>query len=652
MFARVLIAVPLDEEFTYRIPQGMDVEVGRRVVVPFGSRQATGFVVAVEEEHPVDFRIRDITRLVDRKEPSFTVELIELARFVAGMYFCSAGQAISAMIPSGRRETESALFDSGASFRAIEQLSAQQESAIRTILSGRGVYYVYGVTGSGKSEVFLRVSEHVIAQGMQVIYLVPEITLTHQLSTDVMARFGGRVAILHSALTPSQRLRQWFRIMHHEVDLVIGARSAVYAPCAKLGLIIMDEEHENSYKSGSSPRYHARQVAQKRCEMNGVSFVMGSATPSMEAWAMMDRGLVRRIDMPLRVAGGSRPQIEVVSMLGIDRCISPRLEDEMRRTLIEGRTVILFLNRRGYSYYYHCDNCGHVIECPHCSVAMTYHRGSGRLQCHYCGYSQEPVDECPQCHSTSLSVAGHGTEKVEEEVVRLFPGARIARLDADAASQDKELVKRTIADFHDGRIDILLGTQMVAKGLNFPRLSLVGVISADSTLSVPDFRSEERTFDLLEQVAGRAGRYDSSGKVIIQTYRASSKAIVAVERNDAAGFYSQELGIRRLLSYPPYVRLIAIVFRSRDREKAEAAARSLGEVIDRVIASSSLEGHVSIVGISPCIIARKAGSWRYQMLLSARRMDMNEDVLRKALSLYDQPAGVHVEIDVDPLSLM
>ena len=299
MFARVLIAVPLDEEFTYRIPQGMDVEVGRRVVVPFGSRQATGFVVAVEEEHPVDFRIRDITRLVDRKEPSFTVELIELARFVAGMYFCSAGQAISAMIPSGRRETESALFDSGASFRAIEQLSAQQESAIRTILSGRGVYYVYGVTGSGKSEVFLRVSEHVIAQGMQVIYLVPEITLTHQLSTDVMARFGGRVAILHSALTPSQRLRQWFRIMHHEVDLVIGARSAVYAPCAKLGLIIMDEEHENSYKSGSSPRYHARQVAQKRCEMNGVSFVMGSATPSMEAWAMMDSTSSKFREIPI-----------------------------------------------------------------------------------------------------------------------------------------------------------------------------------------------------------------------------------------------------------------------------------------------------------------------------------------------------------------
>ena len=652
MFARVLIAVPIDEEFTYLIPEDMDVEVGRRVIVPFGSRSVTGYVVALEDEHPVDFRIRPITRLVDRKEPSFTNELIELAHFVSRMYFCSPGQALGAMIPSGRRETETSLFDSQTSFTPIEHLSAQQERAIGTILSAKGIYYLYGVTGSGKSEVFLRVSESVIAEGRQVIYLVPEITLTHQLSADVMARFSGRVAILHSALTPSQRLKEWYRILHHEVDLVIGARSAVFAPCARLGLIIMDEEHENSYKSGSSPRYHARQVAQKRCEMNGVSFVMGSATPSLEAWAMMERSLVTRIDMPLRVAGGSRPQIEVVSMLGIDRCISPRLEDEIRRTLIQRRGVILFLNRRGYSYYYHCDNCGHVVECPHCSVAMTYHRGSGRLHCHYCGYSQDLVDECPECHSTSLSVAGHGTEKVEEEVSRLFPSARVARLDADVASQDRQTVRAVIDGFRDGEIDILLGTQMVAKGLNFPRLSLVGVISADSTLSVPDFRSEERTYDLLEQVAGRAGRYDSSGRVLIQTYRASNKAIVAVERNDARGFYAQELEVRRMLSYPPFSRLVVITFRSRDKEQAEGGARTLADVVGRIVASSRLEDHVSIVGVSPCIIERKAGSWRYQLLLSSQRILMLEEVLRKALSLCSWPSSVHVEIDVDPLNLM
>ena len=275
MFARVLVAIPSSDEFVYRIPEKMNLSAGCRVIVPFGSRSVTACVIAIEPEFETDYTVRDIIRVVDKDGPVFNEELVSLARFVSQMYLCSPGQALSAMIPSGRRESDSSLFEYDTSFTRIEALSDEQSHALDTINREKGIYYLYGITGSGKSEVFLRAAEHVIAQGFQVIYLVPEITLTHQLSQDVFTRFSGRVALLHSALTPSQRLKEWHRIMNHEADIVIGARSAVFAPCARLGLIIMDEEHENSYKSGQTPRYHARQVAQKRCQMNGVSLIMG-----------------------------------------------------------------------------------------------------------------------------------------------------------------------------------------------------------------------------------------------------------------------------------------------------------------------------------------------------------------------------------------
>ena len=652
MFARVLVAIPSSDEFVYRIPEKMNLSAGCRVIVPFGSRSVTACVIAIEPEFWTDYTVRDIIRVVDKDGPVFNEELVSLARFVSQMYLCSPGQALSAMIPSGRRESDSSLFEYDTSFTRIEALSDEQSHALDTINREKGIYYLYGITGSGKSEVFLRAAEHVIAQGYQVIYLVPEITLTHQLSQDVFTRFSGRVALLHSALTPSQRLKEWHRIMNHEADIVIGARSAVFAPCARLGLIIMDEEHENSYKSGQTPRYHARQVAQKRCQMNGVSLIMGSATPSLEAWNMMEKGLITRLELTKRVAGGKRPRIDVVSLAGQDRCITPYLEDEMRKTLLSGHSVILFLNRRGYSYYYHCEACGHVIQCPHCSLAMTYHKKTGLLHCHYCGFSAKLESTCPECGCKSMTVAGHGTEKVEEEVRRLFPSARIERLDADVATQDREKVRQVIQDFREGRIDILLGTQMVAKGLNFPRLSLVGVINADSTLSVPDFRSEERTYSLLEQVAGRAGRYDDSGHVIIQSYRCSDRAIQAVLSNTGRQFYAQELEVRKILSYPPFRRLTSIVLRSAKQEKATAAAHELASVITSVIEASRLEKTVTVSGVCPCVIEKRASSWRWQILISADNVRASNSVLEKALELYRIPSGVHLETDVDPLSLL
>lgn len=652
MLASVLLPLPLEGPFTYSIPDGLEVKPYRRAVVPFARRELTGFVTAVMEDTELPYEVKPVKRMVD-KEDVFTPELVELARWMSHMYLCSAGEALSAMIPSGRRESDNALFsEDGDAFHPIAQLTDEQQNAIDTIRSGRGLYYLYGITGSGKSEVYLRCAEEVIAQGRQVIYLVPEITLTHQLSEDVSHRFHGRVALLHSALTPSQRLKYWQKIIKGEVDLIIGARSAVFAPCRSLGLIIMDEEHESSYKSGNTPRYHARQVAQKRAALNGISMIMGSATPSMEAWQMMDAGRIRKIRLKTRPAGGAEPRIDIINMLKESRSISRYLEKYIRLCLAEKAGVILFLNRRGYTYYYHCNSCGHVIECPNCSVALTYHKKENRMVCHYCGYSEELRDSCPECGSADMSVAGFGTERVEEEVMQLFPSARIARLDTDSASGDPAAVRKVIDDFREGRVDILLGTQMVAKGLNFPRLRLVGVIMADSTLSIPDFRSEERTFSLLKQVAGRCGRYRADGHVIIQTCRTDDAAINAVRDNTTELFYDGELAIRRALDYPPYSRMVSLVARSRKEDAAMDAAASLGETITLILDTLPAEKRPRIIGIQPCLIYRRSSSFRYQILLSAHDISLLDRVVEKALALYKAPSSVYIEVDVDPLYLL
>ena len=388
--------------------------------------------------------------------------------------------------------------------RAYEAVLAQTRSGCP------GVTLLQGVTGSGKTEVFLQCAERVIAQGGQVIYLVPEITLTHQLAVQVMERFKNNVAILHSGLTDSQRIAQWRRIKRSEVSLVIGARSAVFAPCENLRMIIIDEEHENSYKSGNDPRYHARQVAQKRIADCHGKLLMGSATPSLEAWHLMkDPSRMTRIDLTSRVGGGCMPKVEIADMTHEDGIFGKTLQLEMARTLGAGKQVILFLNRRGYSYYFHCRSCGYELKCPHCDVAMTYHKKTGTLKCHYCGYTQKPTRVCPVCGSLDVMYSGFGTEQVEQEVQRLFPQYRTARLDTDVVSKDRKIIQKTLDEFRAGSLDILIGTQMVAKGLNFPNVQLVGIVLADSGLLVPDFRAEERTFDLLVQVAGRSGRAGS-----------------------------------------------------------------------------------------------------------------------------------------------
>ncbi len=480
------------------------------------------------------------------------------------------------MIPSGRKESEVSPFASSISLSPIKRLTSDQEKALERIRAyPNDTFYIYGVTGSGKSEVYLKRAEDIIKEGKQVLYLVPEITLSHQLLEEVSTRFEGKVAIIHSALTPSQRLKAWNEIITGEVSLVIGARSSVFAPFKDLGLIIIDEEHDTSYKSGSTPRYHARQVAQYRCGKKHIQLLMGSATPSLEAWRLILEQKIKSISLPNRIGEGHFPKITIVNVLKEKRNISAVLESAIRETLKEKKGVILFLNRRGFNYSYICSSCGHIITCKNCSVSLTYHKRENKLVCHTCGYSEPLRKVCPECGSVDLVPRGFGTENVEEEARQLFPNARIARLDTDVVSGDKKKSKEIIEEFREGRIDILLGTQMIAKGLNFPLVSLVGVLNADSSLSIPDFRAAERTFGLLHQVAGRVGRYRDDGKVIIQTTQPNNPAIQCVVTNDLERFYRLELNERKLTMFPPYSRLINFTIRGKDHERVQLSSNRL-----------------------------------------------------------------------------
>ncbi len=653
-YARVAVPVPLKQEFTYSFDDdAVSVVPGIRVMVPFGRRKVQGYVVDVLSSKPdAGFEIKSVIKAID-KEPLFGRREYELALWMERFYFSSRGEILDVMIPGGRRDSSFGALDfEEPTLKRDVVLTSEQSGAVETVMDAQsGLFYLFGVTGSGKTEVFLQCAERVIAQGGQVIYLVPEITLTHQLAVQVMERFKNNVAILHSGLTDSQRIAQWRRIKRSEVSLVIGARSAVFAPCENLRMIIIDEEHENSYKSGNDPRYHARQVAQKRIADCHGKLLMGSATPSLEAWHLMkDPSRMTRIDLTVRVGGGCMPKVEIADMTHEDGIFGKTLQLEMARTLREGKQVILFLNRRGYSYYFHCRSCGYELKCPHCDVAMTYHKKTGTLKCHYCGYTQKPTKVCPVCGSLDVMYSGFGTEQVEQEVQRLFPQYRTARLDTDVVSKDRKIIQKTLDEFRAGSLDILIGTQMVAKGLNFPNVQLVGIVLADSGLLVPDFRAEERTFDLLVQVAGRSGRADSNGRVVVQTRMKDNPAIVMASKGQVEAFFDKELKLRRDLGFPPFSRMVNLVVRSPKAEVARGFAESLARELGEKAAFFGLD--VQVYGANECPIERIRANFRFQVLLRSFKPSDMLSLLENVLSYTSAPSSAVLEIDVDPVDLL
>jgi primosomal protein N' (replication factor Y) (superfamily II helicase) len=645
-FVEIAFNLPVRKVFTYALPDGSAAEIGRRVSAPFGARQLTGMIVGTRDEPPDGVaEIREVMRVIDER-PLFNDRVLQLARWMARMYMCSLGEALSAMIPGGRRETEQEESVLEEEVREHE-LATQQSDAIAAVLAkGIGSYYLFGVTGSGKTDVFLHVAREVVSRGKGVIYLVPEIALTHQAVRIFRTLFKDRLAILHSSLTPSQRLKEWMRVLDGSVDIAIGARSAIFAPFPRLGLVVIDEEHEGSYKSGTTPRYHARQVAMYRASQEEAVLLMGSATPSLEAWHHMKEGTLTGLRLPDRLSGGAMPTVEVVDMRRQQAPLSAPLLDMIGRVHAEGRQSILFLNRRGFSYMFHCRSCGYEMTCEHCSVAMTYHKERQRMVCHYCGSSAAPVTVCPVCGSLDVGYSGYGTEGIEEELGRHFPHMVVRRIDTDAVKK-KKVLKEALTDFREGRIHVLIGTQMVAKGLNFPGVKLVGIVNADTGFQMPDFRAAERTFSLLVQVSGRAGRSIPDGIVLIQTFRPGAAAIIMAREGRLEEFYGAELDMRRQLGFPPFSRLIRLVVRSRNRQKALDACAALARALQERI-----EGAAEILGPAECPLARISGSYRYHCIVRATRFTEAHARVSAALEAFRAPAAVYVEVDVDPQALL
>ncbi|MDA3955746.1 primosomal protein N' [Oceanispirochaeta sp.] len=651
-YLEVVFNLPLKSCFSYSHPEGEERSasnlVGCRVSAPFGRRNLNGWVVSagtvlpegVKEAKPV-FKILD-------QQPLFDQNLLELARWIADFYLCSLGEALSIMLPGGKREKELPPLGLGGVEEQHKRvlLSAEQEDARQKISkSNESFHYLYGITGSGKTEVFLRVAEEVLSQGKTVLFLVPEISLTHQMVDDLSGRFDKKPAVLHSHLTPSQKLTEWRRIQSGDAVLVLGARSAVFAPLKNLGLIILDEEHETSYKSGSTPRYHGRQVAMKRCRSSGAKLLMGSATPSVESWSMMEQGVFQRHQLKERPAGGALPDIRIIDLKKSGSLLSQDLIQAMERVLKEGKQVILFLNRRGHSYYFHCRSCGFEMKCRQCSIPLTFHKNRNRMICHYCGFHEKPLTLCPECGSMDVGYAGFGTEQVEEQVAAVFPDAVMARLDTDSARK-KGVLQDTISRFRDGGIDILLGTQMVAKGLNFPGVKLVGIVLADTGLSLPDFRAAERSFSLIVQVAGRAGRYRNDGEVLVQTMRPDNPAIVYGCEGRIEEFYQFELNQRKEMNFPPFSRLIRIVYRGKQGKKVLDALEDLSDLFRKA-------GLPDVMGPAECPLGIIAGNYRYHTLIRCEE-DFSgiHKITASCLSRTDVPRGMYREIDIDPVQLL
>ena len=539
-----------------------------------------------------------------------------------------------------------------------KKLTAEQAQATNAVDQAidekqAATFLLEGVTGSGKTEVYLQIIQHALAQGKSALMLVPEISLTPQIVRQFKARFGDQVALLHSALSDGERYDEWRRIEKGDAQVVVGARSAIFAPIKNLGVIIMDEEHETSYKQEDMPRYHARDVAQWRGQYHHCPVVLGSATPSLESRARAQKGVYQWLRLTKRINGKDLPHVQLVDMRQAGRYapttdISQELATEIQKKLALNEQVVLMLNRRGYSSFLMCRECGEVIKCPNCDISLTYHKDTNSLKCHYCGH-EEPVPQvCPNCHSKAVRYFGTGTQRVEKELTELFPTARILRMDVDTTRR-KGAHERILDEFGKHHADILLGTQMIAKGLDFPNVTLVGVLNADTSLGLPDFRASERTFQLLTQVSGRAGRAEKEGNVLIQTYNPDHYAIQYAQRQDYEHFFGKEMQVRHQGGYPPYYYTIQITASARtEADAAQKMFQIRGEIVNY------LSQNAVILGPTPQSIMRINNRYYYQLVIKYKNEPQLENYLQNLLltSQKEERNGLQIVIDRDPMNFI
>lgn len=647
-FAEVAVNTPVIRTFSYRIPAGMNVVPGVRVNVDFNRRRMTGYVLSLHNDDPEGFEVKDIISVID-DSPIFDSRLVDLCRYVSDSYISSIGEALGKALPSGESSKQRTSSHKKNTVTRNQLTLTEEQNRVYSDIksSGGGVHLIFGITGSGKTEVYINTALDTIKSGRSVIYLVPEITLSSQIFDRLQKVFGEELVLYHSGLTQNQRLANWKKFKSGEAKIAVGTRSSVFLQAPDLGLVIIDEEQDSSYKEQSSPRYNAKRIAYYRARNEKATLILGSATPSIETMYSAERGAIKLHVLSERYGGASVPEIEVVKVRGNGDEISPRLKLFTNRAVRSGNQAVYLLNRRGFAPFVLCEECGTAVECPHCSIGMNFHRGRGLL-CHYCGHAADVPETCGKCGSAAIVKLGSGTQKIEDIIQGEFPGYRIFRLDQDTARK-KDAAFELIEKMEKREVDILLGTQMVSKGFDFHGVTVAGIIMADIGLNMPDFRSTERIFSLLLQLAGRSGRGGESGRVIIQTLNESNPLFDFLKRHDYTGFYRSELNIRRMLDYPPFSRLARIVFRGKDEGDVSEAASQSGMAVDDIILADGMQ--VTKLGPAQAPFVKIGGNYRYHMILKGYRLEELQQLIRKAMALY-RSKSVYAEIDIDPVDML
>lgn len=669
-FADILLPVPFNA-FTYRVPPAWETQlsVGSRVLVQLGkSKEYAGIVLRLHDQEPQGVELKELLAVLDTA-PMVTPAQLTFWHWLSDYYMAPLGDVYKAAMPGllkkddtpkGKRtrkgEAATPSIDMTDSPRPLTEAQQQAYAEIVDSWRERDITLLQGVTSSGKTEIYIHLIRRAIQQGKQVLYLLPEIALTTQITERLRRVFGQRMGVYHSKYSDRQRAEVYrTQLSPAPFDLILGVRSSVLLPFQRLGLVIVDEEHETSYKQQEpAPRYHARNAALMLARQQGAKTLLGTATPSIETAFHAQAGHYGHVRLTTRYAGMELPAIEVVDIRRLrfqkrmKGTFSPRLLEAIGESLQRGEQAILFQNRRGFSPFLQCHQCGWVPRCQHCDVSLTYHKQTGQLVCHYCGAVYAMPKACPDCKSAAaLRPIGSGTERVEEQIAAAFPQARLLRMDLDT-TRTRTAYERIISDFSDGRADILIGTQMVTKGLDFDRVSVVGILDADTMLNQADFRAAERTFQMLSQVAGRAGRKGRQGIVILQTRSASASVIAQVVAHDYAAFYTDQVGERDLFRYPPFTRLIDIYLRHRDRQVAEHLAEDLANDLRPTFGDSLLGPNAPVVS--------RVASFHIRKILLKLPLDLSPAFVRQTLCaardrLLARPVanGLFIYFDVDPL---
>jgi primosomal protein N' (replication factor Y) len=682
---RVAVEAPVPEAFTYRLPENLSqhphAKRGGSVVVPLGKRQVAGVLLAPATD-PGKFTLKDVVA-INEERPLLPEAFVQWLEWLSRYYIHPIGQVAEMAFPPLSRTTKERKSHKAPIAPAVEPvkpptLTEEQARVIADIQSSSGfhVHLVHGVTGSGKTEIYMRLLEEVVNRGQCGIVLVPEISLTPQLIDRFSRRLGSAVAVIHSHLTPREKTNQWWAMIGAPdgksgesggtKQILIGARSALFCPIKNLGMIVIDEEHESSFKQDEKLKYHARDAAIMLAKFSGCPIVLGSATPSLESWHNAQNGRYRLHQLKARVADRLLPQIEVIDLRAerehrkitgrddeIPHWMSNSLLHALHETLDKGEQAALFLNRRGVAQSVFCPSCGHVPECPNCAVKLTLH-GKSHLLCHYCDYHETMTEHCRDCTEGEPKPMGTGTEMIETDLARLFPGKRIARMDRDEISTREDL-ECMIREVENREVDLLVGTQMIAKGLDFPGLTLVGLVLADVAFNLPDFRAAERAFQLLTQVAGRSGRHldEGTGRVIIQTYNPDHPSIMFTCAHDYEGFARFDLSFREMVHYPPYWRLASFRIQGLDVEKVKQTAKSLRARAEALQHRNEKFGIIEVLGPAQAPLAKIRNNHRWQLLVKGPDAVLLGVFCRQIMANQDWvPAQVKVAVDIDAVHLL